>query len=152
MPHTSRKKKKAPPTKREQVDEDGWTRITSPKRNIRNSTAVSEATPYDPHNVVPTPNESARSILPPDIKLDDVIKRYETLEKRWLESESWKVLKGKIEEYVEEDATNAITTCVVLGTGTMCGLKDNWIMRHDVAIFQSAVFISVVDAIGKSTR
>lgn len=78
---------------------------------------------------------------------EKLMDRYKVLEKKWLESDSCKQLSKVIREAVERIQVK-IKICVCFGTGTMSGVKDEWIMRHDVALTQIAVFKSGVDMIG----
>jgi len=169
MPHTSRKKKPVRNKRVEVVDEDGWTRVTS--SNVDHDGRRPRPRPRPPledgwrnrsdafksytlrfgvdeedsccqsWTVTPWEPEEGMTVE----KLDQ---QYRAVEKKWLESESWKALKTALTSRVLS-AENNIITCVVFGTGSLSGYRDGWIGRHQVAFFQVAAFKAVVDTIGR---
>lgn len=172
MPHTSHKKK-ASNCKREQVDQDGWTRVTHKPKPSRtealwltkpdNSHSTEPARLFDPFSNVSVltakPENTSKipshyvdpdkSLVPPGMTLDHLKTEFSKTEDKWLTSDSWNVVRDTIEKYVLDEVRvdHQIKSCVLLGTGTMCGIKDGWITRHEVAILQTVVFKSIVDAI-----
>ena len=158
MVHSSRNKQKASPQKREVVGEDGWTRIVSPRRKTqtpaRSPPRPPSTDPLNPKSKTITTTYQ-RSELPADTKVEQVIEKFKQLEKKWLQSDSWKLLKAALEDYTSNSTFDPIKTCIVFGTGTFSGLRQGWIERWDTALVQTAVFKSVADALGmnyKSTR
>ena len=162
MPHTNRKKKTSRPLKRQQItDEDGWTRVTS----TRSSTMAPQipedgydariiSSPYDDHIDSEMPfsplyrtkylKDPAHQ-APAEATIEKVQKRYETIQSTWLASDSSKKLNQALSNTLKKD--HKTSTCVIFGTGSFSGLRNNWIARHDVALLQVAVFVSVVKAI-----
>jgi hypothetical protein len=158
MPHTSHRKK-APPRRRKEVDEDGWTRVTSGPRvpqsvKIAFTDSTGGRAPKEPDSSSTLQHSSSRPavqvcLTPCDPTVADLHQKYDKLENTWLHSDSWQSLKEQVQKTVSED--NKISTCLLFGTGSMCGLRNDWIMRHDVAILQTAIFKAVVDTIGMSS-
>lgn len=155
MPHTNKKKKRANAQKRtEIVDDDGWTRVTtkSQSHNILHSHLVSGGD-YDPSK--PPSKEPLellqRSLEPlaaPSNASNGTIKTmYERLEKIWLASESYQALKRALQARL--NTASKVERCILFGSGSFCGMRQGWIGRHEVAVLQTAVFISAVNLIGK---
>ena len=161
MPHTNRKKKNSRPPKRQQItDEDGWTRITSTRPSKMappfpddNIDAWITTSPYDEHSDSEMPfdpllrrnwNDPAHR-APAEATSGKVQKLFESIQPMWLASESFKKLSQALSNILGKD--HKTSTCVIFGSGSFSGLRHNWIGRHDVALLQVAVFLSVVKAI-----
>ena len=166
MPHTSKKKKAAPNKRRQIVGEDGWTRITTIKQqplstdatyhSLLESDEQMRAQGFEPYitqsvtgeDVVSwpvTPRRAAEAMT--DAKL---FEHYKDIERRWSESLSCNILKGTLRIRTLCKLMK-ITSCVCLGTGTPSGIRDGWIGRHEVALYQLAAFKTVVDMIEQVT-
>lgn len=137
MPHTSHKKKKARSKRQEIVGDDGWTRITSTRSLamplLRRSEWVMEV---------------AVEEAPEGLTQADVLAKYTDVEKRWNASESWKSMEHTLKTRVIGSDTK-IDACVLFGSGTFTGLREGWIDRAHVALYQLAAFKAVVDLVGK---
>lgn len=155
MPHTSRRKKKSDRPKRVEVtDEEGWTRITTNTaqnaqkqmqsvsgRDYRPSTGTLKE-PYTDWE----PMEDPRSDAPPEANIRSIQSNFDRANKLWQSSDSHQALRAALTSRVDKDFK--ILHCTIFGSGTLCGYKKGWIARHDVALVQTAIFLSVVDAIG----
>lgn len=137
MPHTSRKRKSIPQKRKETVDEDGWTRIASHHDPQKYGTRPSDQTRIDPHRVAD------------GMTTEKLSERYDLIEKKWRASESCKRLIRAIGEAMQVN-TLQVNSCLCFGTGSMSGLRHDWIQRHDVALYQIAAFKTAVDTIGNA--
>ena len=149
MPHTGRV---SSPRKREVAGEDGWTRIFSPQRKRKTPKPPAKgfsvsATPDDPIEIDRTTNGTEKTRLGP-VTVEHVSARFEKNEKIWLQSESWSALKGALQRSLQKN--QPIKRCIMFGSGSFCGYRDNWIDRFDVALSQLAAFKAVLDTIGMS--
>jgi hypothetical protein len=159
MPHTSHKKKKSKNSKagkREEVGDDGWTRIvntqreaptTDPEAPIEEAAESSDAV-FDPYSPDPEAKASDKITVPAGAKIENIRKKYDVLMKKWLDSAACKALLEAIEKHVDAEETEAINTCILLGSGSLCGV-GTLLTRQDVAIIQVAIFKSVADHLGK---
>jgi hypothetical protein len=145
MPHTNkRKKKKTNSAKRiEVVDESGWTRITT---NAGLNNLASRISDHDHHTADADGLQHWSTEVPSDATLEKIVARFEQSRKLWQASESYKSLEMAIRKSLAE--SNPMEDCILFGSGTFCGYNKNWIARHDVALVQTAAFVSAVDLIG----
>ena len=152
MPHTRRV---TSPRKREVAGEDGWTRIISPqrKRKTQKPAAKDSSTSnpgFDPIELDRTTRGNVKTRLEQPITVEHVSAMYEKNEKIWLESDSWSSLKDALQQFLEK--TRPIKRCIIFGSGSFCGYRDNWVERFDVGLSQLAVLKAVVDEIGMSAN
>ena len=152
MPHT---KPVSSPRKREVAGEDGWTRIISPQRKRKTPKPPAKdfsvsATPYDPIQIDRTTNGMEKTRLEQPITVELVRARFEKNENIWLQSESWSALKDALLRSLEK--TRPIKRCIIFGSGSFCGHRENWIERFDVGLSQLAAFKAVVETIGMSAN
>src|SRR2546423_202553 len=126
--------KKASRGKQQQVvGDDGWTRVTSKK--------------YIAH---PCPSSDIQQHEAPDgLTQSEVLAKWTDIQKRWKTSESWKSMESTLKTRVIGPDTR-IDACVLFGSGTFTGLRQGWINRSRVAMYQLAAFKSVVDLVGKA--
>jgi hypothetical protein len=134
MPHTSRKRNNTPQKRRKTVDEDGWTRIASHHDPTKYGKRASDQTRIDPHRVAD------------EMTVEKVSERYTLIEKKWQASESCKRLIEAMREALQGN-TGEVKSCICFGSGSMSGLRHDWIQRHDVALYQIAAFKTAVDTI-----
>ena len=151
MPHTGRIPS---PRKREVAGEDGWTRIISPQRKRKTAEPPAKdlsasGTTYDPIQIDRTTNGTEKTRLGP-VTVEHVSALFEKNEKIWLQSKSWSALKDALQRSLEK--TRPIKRCIMFGSGSFCGYRDNWIDRFDVALSQLAAFKAVIDTIGMSAN
>lgn len=140
MPHTSRRKKERP-NKRVQVeDDDGWTRVTTTHR-IPNTTPA-QAAYYEEFS-----NGHKRPVDEAGTTVQRKTEQYRKVEEGWLASEACQALQGVIREKLIAERLE-LNACFVFGTGSFCGVIDGWIARHDVALCQLAVLLSIRRTIG----
>lgn len=97
-----------------------------------------------------------------DMTEEKLMTRYSAIEKKWLTSESYGDLLSYIGSWV--DAKHSIESCVCFGTGTPSGLRQGVAFKEDMeddiepdsghalALYQIAIFKSVVDGLGESGR
>ena len=146
MPHTSHKKKATPRKRQNVVDEDGWTRVTSKSPILPHQySSEIDMRPLTEEQVKDTwkPLEPA-----PGASLEELVGKYFATEETWKRTESYKSLTKLLwARLVRWD--DHIDKCVLLGSGSFSGLGDGWIDRSHVALFQLAVFKSIVDFISK---
>ncbi|EXJ91058.1 hypothetical protein A1O1_04165 [Capronia coronata CBS 617.96] len=155
MPHTSRKKKPVHKKRKEFVDEEGWTRITSTTSVIgvpRKSTAVDSQTGgfhgrlevpnvLKPAGVTPRPMKPVKGTT-----VDTMRAQYNRIEANWLESDLCRSLKEILRRYLG-GGRREISNCVVFGSGSFCGDEIHWVDRHESAYYQIAAFRTVADTI-----
>ena len=134
MPHTSHKKRSPLQKRTETVDEDGWTRIVSHHDPQKYGKRASDQTRIDPHRIAD------------GMTAEKLSERYNLIEKKWHTSESCKRLTKALHEAVQASSI-AVKSCICFGTGSMSGLRHDWIQRHDVALYQIAAFKTAVDTI-----
>jgi len=152
MPHTSHKKKSTHNKRKEVVDENGWTEVTSlPLRESPPVRTRGGAQGANPLIHVDEPFEESWPFEAGNThaKLQE---KYEKIEEKWLASHSWVVLKQTLKDRILPENPR-IDNCVVLGTGSPTGVrvtKTSVYHRHDVALFQIAIFKSIADVIGRS--
>jgi hypothetical protein len=134
MPHTSHNKKPTRQKRAQTVDENGWTRVSSHHHN----TGAKE----------PMLNKRLGSHPIADGMTEEkVMERYNVIENKWLESESFEQLSQAVREAIEKTSLE-VKSCICFGTSSMSSARDGWIIRHDVAHYQVAAFKSVVDILG----
>ncbi|KIX94992.1 uncharacterized protein Z520_09302 [Fonsecaea multimorphosa CBS 102226] len=155
MPHTSRKKKGHHSKRREIVDNDGWTRITSSSSTPL--TIELDPTKSEPEQV-PKGSTCAPSlamdlpVLPPPMPaakgstLETMRAQFARIEARWRETDLCKKLEEMLRYKILTGGCN-ISYCAVFGTGSFCGDAVHWIDRHESAYFQLAAFQTVVKSI-----
>ena len=85
---------------------------------------------------------------PDGVTQADVLAKYTDIEKKWKASESWKVMENTLKKQILGSSAR-VDTCVLFGSGTFTGLRQGWINRAHVAMYQLAAFKAVVDLIGK---
>lgn len=150
MPHTSHKKKNAAKKRKEVVDEEGWTRITS-------STSVARTVAQTPNGVEgvgiksrfnTAGTNSLRPMSPVKGTTPETIRaQFNGVQARWLETELCKALQEVLTAVVRNG--NKITRCVMFGSGSFCGDEVHWIDRHESAYNQLAAFKTAVDTISR---
>lgn len=156
MPHTSRRRKADNSRKRREVlDDEGWTRVTTKSRSsLAQETQAVIGGKYSPSRyplrepVFPIAENLSKSEVPPGASLEGIKHRYHKVERLWLASDSYVELQTALRRYLE--TAHKVENCTLFGTGSYCGLSQGWIERHEVALVQTAAFVSVVDLIGKS--
>ena len=148
MPHSTRRKKRIEHSKRQEIaDDDGWTRVvkttpsnrhslTSDDRHGRHDHDKSSNTQQPPLHLNLTPTQ-----VPSDATLSSLQHRFTRLQSQWRASPSYAALATAL----KRQETSSITTHLLLGSGTFCGYRSGWIGRHDVALLQVAVFVSILD-------
>ena len=119
------------------VDEDGWTRVS--KKDRKGASLISN----------PVIHQAAPPAPELGYTLDQLRKGFEEIERKWLISDSSRRLMAILEQEISPTETTVYSS-VLFGTGSFCGLVNNWIGRHDVALLQLAVFKTAVDFIGLS--
>ena len=142
MPHTSHKKKQARSKRQEVVGEDGWTRVMSSKPPARDA---------DPAPTYTIEWEVHIEEAPEGVTQTEVLAKYRDTEKRWQASESWRAMENTLKTRVLGPSAS-VDTCVLFGSGSFTGLRQGWIDRCHVAMYQLAAFKAVVDLIGKLGR
>lgn len=153
MPHTSHKKKAVRNKRQEIYDDDGWTRVTSngpprqppplptpqTEQRTRKVLELSDGSTLD-FGRVAEPSEH--------LKLESVIESFKTIERKWKMSESWESMAHTLQTQIFNPSFQ-IDTCVLFGSGSFTGLSQGWIDRSHVSKYQLALFLSVVDLMGK---
>ena len=149
MPHTSHKKKATPRKRQNVVDQDGWTRVTSkPPILPHQYSSEVDMRPLTKEEV----KDKWKPLAPaPDASLEELRGKYLTIEKAWKRTGSYKLLTKLLRAKLNQWGYH-IDKCVLFGSGSFSGLREGWIDRSHVALFQLAVFISIVDFIGKLNR
>ena len=79
---------------------------------------------------------------------EKLMNRYNIIEGRWLSSHLCEDLTKAIKKNLEGTDLKILSS-ILFGTGSMSGLRDGWIYRPDVALYQVAAFKTVVDTIGQ---
>ncbi|OAP65661.1 hypothetical protein AYL99_01633 [Fonsecaea erecta] len=156
MPHTSRKKKNIHSKRREIVDDDGWTRVTSnsstpPTVELRNQTKGEwEQIPNGSAGVHTLVGglRSLSSPMPPvkGSTLETMRAQFARIEERWLKTDLCRRLEQILRDRILTRGCR-ISNCAVFGTGSFCGDAVHWIDRHESAYFQLAAFRTVVQSI-----
>lgn len=168
MPHTSRKKKQPPKKRREILDEDGWTHVTSqaaPPWPLEPFAAQMSTQGYEAYTLKlgkggededEDKGEDCITLWPitpslaePSMTDEKLLERYRSVEKSWMASESCHALTNTLRAQALT-AVGPVRTCVCLGTGSFSGLRDGWIARHEVALYQLAAFKTVINTMGRS--
>lgn len=155
MPHTSRKKKTATNNKRKQfVDEDGWTRVTTSGAGhalFPHHVLVEDAKKQhfrwgiDGKFVTIASRLSEPPPTHPGVSLEKMRARYRNVEAKWLESASYAALKKALDaDRIGQGAKGLVSKCVIFGSGSF---SATLLGREDVSFYQIAVFKSVVDLI-----
>ncbi|EXJ56238.1 uncharacterized protein A1O5_12694 [Cladophialophora psammophila CBS 110553] len=154
MPHTSRKKKSLHSKRREILDDDGWTRITSgfsapptiqtpptdsESEQDSNWTAGGDAT-IELSPPISLPMSAAKGST-----LETMRAQFAGLEARWQETNLCKMLEQTVTDKILTGKCK-VSNCAVFGTGSFCGDAVHWIDRHESAYFQLAAFRTVVKA------
>ncbi|ETN40527.1 uncharacterized protein HMPREF1541_04804 [Cyphellophora europaea CBS 101466] len=158
MPHTSRRKKQNDRVKRtEVVGNDGWTRITTtaqlkaqqgPPHTTVQTHSAAEGTLNEPFKDIDFDLQSERTYPSADVSIDTIMKKFDKAKNQWLASPSCAALQTAIGEHLDRSRT--VDNCTIFGSGSYCGLRQGWIERFEVALVQTAIFLSVVDTIGKA--
>jgi hypothetical protein len=153
MPHTSHRKKKQNQAqhKREQVDDEGWTRVVG-KPKISNINQTHRDNGLHPAGNDLVDHSTPSLPLSPSVTIETMMGKYDRLLRKWQQSESWKRLNEALEQFLQDKDTPAISNCFLFGSGTMSGLREGWIERHEVALLQTAVLKAVANAIGTRPR
>lgn len=165
MTRASPKKDFAKRRKRQEVtDDDGWTRVTSgptgksPRSTVSENDITTYSTiisdPYDEHSDSDMPFDPLMRTEfttdpvdhpPPNTTVEKIQAKFDKINKIWMESESCSKLHQAL--LIAVDRNQSISSCLVFGTGSFCGLRKSWIDRTDVALTQLAVFVSVVNTL-----
>jgi len=156
MPHTSRKKKIAQNKRRQVIDEDGWTRVTTShtlappallannqlgqdqqtlhfKWGIGDRFVTIESWLHSPHKTHP------------EVSLEKMQARYRILEAKWLASPSYAALRTALsKERVVQGQQRPLKNCVIFGSGSFSAAN---LGREDVSFYQLAAFKSAIDLI-----
>ncbi|OQV10209.1 hypothetical protein CLAIMM_14238 [Cladophialophora immunda] len=155
MPHTSRKKKNLHSKRREIVDHDGWTRVTSssstPLRIGLNQTVNESEQAPNGLTGSPTLVERLPSLPLPmpaakGLTLETMRAQFAGIQARWLETDLCRKLEQMLTDKVLTSGCS-ISNCAVFGTGSFCGDAVHWVDRHESAYFQLAAFRTVVQTI-----
>lgn len=155
MPHTSRRRKHGNDRKRtEVIDDEGWTRVTTrsmAKMNPQNHTVPAREYSHSRDSVtepcIGLVRYPGKYELPSTASVADITQRYEKVKRHWSLSDSFTALQAALSRHLESGPN--IETCTLFGAGSYCGLRSAWIERHEVALVQTAVFMSAVDLIGE---
>jgi hypothetical protein len=154
MPHTSRKKKPSQRPKRIEVeDEDGWTHVglSDAFKRLQNKPVVTGAG-YNPSDPAPENPYNERTLITgtceivPGTSLESVKSALKKYENQWLASPAYKALEVSLKQCYRAD--REVKHAIIFGSSTMTGTVGGWIMRHDVALTQMAVFRSAVAILG----
>lgn len=159
MPHTSRRKKHGNDRKRtEVIDDEGWTRVTT-RSMAKMMTPQNHTVPareYSPsRDSVTEPciggvTYPGKYEVPSTASVADITQRYKKVKRHWSLSNSFTALQAALSRHLETGPK--IETCTLFGAGSYCGLRSAWIERHEVALVQTAVFMSAVDLIGECCK
>ncbi|KAH0846060.1 hypothetical protein FOPE_12312 [Fonsecaea pedrosoi] len=154
MPHTSRKKKNPHSNKRREiVDQDGWTRITT-----SSSTPLTVA-PQDQtqseSGQVSTSSVAVGASLPLPMpasqgsSLESMRAQFAKIETRWQDTDLCRSVEQMLRERILTTGGGEyyIANCALFGTGSFCGDAVHWVDRHESAYFQLAAFRTVVRTI-----
>ncbi|KAJ5709161.1 Sensitivity To Red Light Reduced-like SRR1 [Penicillium malachiteum] len=157
MPHTSRPRtqRNQPSQKRLEItSDDGWTHVTTGNnarrvnRNTRNKTQ--EAHVLDP---VLQPAEA-----PARLTLDDLRIQYSLHRSQWVESETWNGIESVLAERISRRVQDGngldgrVDGIVCIGLGSLSGfLRDGWVDRRDVSMYQLAALESIRDLVVENT-
>ncbi|KEF61297.1 uncharacterized protein A1O9_02862 [Exophiala aquamarina CBS 119918] len=155
MPHTSRKKKTSQNKRRQVLDDDGWTRVTTaggltaPALLVKNELAQDQQMLHFKWGIGDR-SVNIRSWLPgphkihPGICLDKMLARYRILEAKWLESTSYAALRMALSKDRVAQHQRVVKTCLIFGSGSFSAAI---IGREDVSFYQLAAFKSAIDLI-----
>ena len=144
MPHSNRKKKGSQRPKRAEVtDDDGWTHVTS-TRPIR---------PFANLELEVGHNWSDRGAwtkiyveeAPPSVTVETLTEQYKRAKEKFLQSSSWKKLQQDLRKNALHDEL-AVETCVCFGLGSPSAPRYQ-MDRRDVAVYQLACFLAIVDTL-----
>ncbi|EXJ92705.1 hypothetical protein A1O3_01257 [Capronia epimyces CBS 606.96] len=156
MPHTSRKKKAIHRKRKEVVDEEGWTRVTStssaPGVSPRPAAGVPEGifqSSLGDRTVVKAQDAALRPMNPvKGTTVETMRVQYDKIEAKWLESDFCRTFR-EILRRSTAGAERTFSNCVVFGSGSFCGDEIHWIDRHESAFYQIAAFKTAADTIGQ---
>ncbi|KAJ6092792.1 hypothetical protein N7486_008081 [Penicillium sp. IBT 16267x] len=169
MPHSTRTKRPNPLTqKRLQVtDDDGWTHVTTggnARRTMRGTQGSKKASSSDPVGAT-APAEDIESGLvlrpaeaPGRLTLEELQAQYAAHRDTWTGSETWKELEKILDERVqvaqeESSGLGAVDSIVCIGLGSPSGfLRDGWVDRRSVSMYQLAALESIKERLGSSDR
>ncbi|KIX09503.1 uncharacterized protein Z518_00583 [Rhinocladiella mackenziei CBS 650.93] len=158
MPHTSHQKKSNHRKRKEVVDEEGWTRITSSSATCRgaNHPSIADQSNEDKavfrwnirdrtvtkfYRAAPRPMNPAQGST-----LESMRAQYRKIEAKWRESDLCHSLQKVLTTRIL-NTHSQISTCVVIGSGSFCGDDVHWIDRHESAYYQMAAFQTAVETI-----
>ncbi|KAH8701733.1 hypothetical protein BGW36DRAFT_371434 [Talaromyces proteolyticus] len=175
MPHTSRRHRKPAPNhgKRIQItDDDGWVHVvnsaqttTRPKKQP--SRYITTDGSSDDHTTSPfssssNPNASSShqdKILPaeapPRLTLSALRLKFDADLAAWQSSGTWQLLKESLVRILStvlnspNGDSSKITNVVCIGLGSPSGLRDGWVDRRDVASFQLAALVSLIELLNE---
>lgn len=155
MPHTSRKKKIAQNKRRQVVEEDGWTRVTTPSALAAPAFPINNDLGQDQQKLhfewsidgsfviinswQPSPHK-----IHPGASLEKMLAKYRVLEAKWLESASYAALKTALSKDRVVQGQGLVQKCVIFGSGSFSAAI---LGREDVSFYQLAAFKSTVDLI-----
>lgn len=126
MPHSSRRNRKAPSTKRrEELLDDGWTRVTRTGRN-EHGRITTESFDVEP--------------VQSGLNVEKLSQELDKMRARWLESDCRTKLADVLRPFLSDHA-NAITegVCVALGS-----VSRGWSHRFN-SIWQLILFLDIVE-------
>lgn len=155
MPHTSHKKKAIHKKRKEVVDDEGWTRVTSstdlalgvtqrPAAGDSDTSLPRSAgaqTDANPSETVARPMQPVRGTT-----VETMTAQYRKIETKWRESDMCRVLQDILRQSIA-GGRQEISHCVVFGSGSFCGDEIHWIDRHESAYYQIAAFKVVADTV-----
>lgn len=100
-------------------------------------------------------NNGRHQVEPEDVEdgktLQTLTAQYQRLEARWLGSEAYKALWEVLRSQVFPN-TQQIDQCLMFGSGSFSGTVNGSMGRHDVALYQLAIFKSMHTAAGGITE
>lgn len=130
---------------------DGWSRVTTTNNAQRQPRPLpaqrdheklhGQLDSFDAGQILPSP-------APTDKTIEQLEEQYRKIEKKWLDSQSYKEMERCVRDTIDLEVLKTVDTCVVFGTGSFCGYVRGWIERFEVSLYQLAAFISAVDLIG----
>ncbi|EAS31264.3 uncharacterized protein CIMG_06743 [Coccidioides immitis RS] len=127
-----------PARRRKVVDNDGWTHITSTKKSS------SRHRPPQPKD------QLAPAEIPDGLTFEKLKDKYDWHKQQWMESHSWTVLKGLLEQEIAR-VSGKIRNCVCFGLGSPSGFsRGGWVDRRSISMFQLAALELTVELLSQA--
>jgi len=145
MPHTSRRKKHAPPKRLEVTDDDGWTRVTTTNPPRRGPRAIGSS-----GRLLSSQENSLRTLAEKGATAEKIRQEYEKVQEQWKASDSCKALVSLLQDKVLPENLE-IDSCLIFGSGSFCGLRHGWISRKHSAMCQLAILRSMQSTMGQTS-